>query len=387
MSILVLWQSPLYLSKNSAATKGFSLIDVLVATTLIVILSIIGLNSHIKSKDKALKSIVQTDVANAVLQVKIYQMEHHVLPDDLIIIPERIPKPELEGKKLVAVSANNEVDLFYSKQGDSFCIAGSHKGISQEGIHVIYDSRIDKQVDTQDGANEVCEFDSTIATSSSSSSSSSATPTTTPSPSATPTTTPSPSPSPSSMILLPTWPDIRNNLTRIINPNANGGFVAQQPQGPNDGLTTGEPALLQNMTPTNSGVFEMKGVTVIGKTPTQTSGGWGIVIQGRGEKQTFSGYTIQIERNFCNGSPCVILREWENGKEKGPTNRTPLPSDFDFAQKSDYTVSVNGKNASLSINGQEVFSVNNLKQNPGVFGVRTWNGNDVSVDSSSVTTP
>ncbi|QVL51432.1 MAG: pilin [Thiocapsa sp.] len=181
--------------------------------------------------------------------------------------------------------------------------------------------------------------------------------------------------------LTPGWPGYRENLV-IITPTPSGGFQVSPSTGANGGLTTGEPALITNMQPTNTGVFYLEDVTFSG------GGGWAIAVQGNGENNTFSGYTIQFEPSFCNGSPCVIMREWENGKEKGSTNRTPLPYDFDFNNPGDLSVNLDGQNVTLTDgNGRTLFETDNLEGNDGYFGMRSWNGGIVNVGGSTVTIP
>lgn len=172
----------------------------------------------------------------------------------------------------------------------------------------------------------------------------------------------------------------RENLVRVTDRTASGGFKAAPSVGSNGGLTTGEPALI-DMKPTTSRSFDLKGVSVTGANPKDTRGGYAIVVQGQGEKENFSGYSIQFER-----SGEITLREWVNGKEQPTIKRTKLDKAFfDVGKAHDASVTINAGVVSVTANGSTVFTAENLKQQPGAFGVRTWNELELGVASSKAT--
>lgn len=167
---------------------------------------------------------------------------------------------------------------------------------------------------------------------------------------------------------------------RVTDRTASGGFKAAPSVGSNGGLTTGEPALI-DMKPTTSRSFDLKGVSVTGANPKDTRGGYAIVVQGQGEKENFSGYSIQFER-----SGEITLREWVNGKEQPTIKRTKLDKAFfDVGKAHDASVTINAGVVSVTANGSTVFTAENLKQQPGAFGVRTWNELELGVASSKAT--
>ncbi len=172
----------------------------------------------------------------------------------------------------------------------------------------------------------------------------------------------------------------RNNLVRVTEKTASGGFKVSPSVGGNGGLSTGEPALI-DMKPTTSGSFELKGVSVLSANPKDTRGGFAIVVQGQGEKENFSGYAIQFER--YGG---ITLREWVNGVEQVSTNRTPLDKAFfDVGNTHDITVKLDNGVVSVTAGGSTIFSAKDLKKTPGAFGVRAWNELELGVASSKVT--
>ncbi len=386
MSLSIVLRKKILSYKNS----GFGLVEVLTAVAILAILGAIAIPSYLSMKDKGLKAVVDSDVANAALEVSAYRLENTTYPQQLVLLPENVTRPRVPGQTFVTTNVSNDVDLVYTHQLDGFCIAGTHQGITYKGPHVVFNSRLGRPVEYDNPANQACDFPVVLVTTPSDSigTNNPGNPSTDTAVNPAPDTAATPdSPLSNLLSLIPSWSQIRNNMTRVMQVTEAGGFLARQPQGSNGGLTSGEPALMLNMKPTKTGTFDLKGVTLAGNKKDQSTGGFGIVIQGEGERDTFSGYTVQVERNFCNGGACVTLREWENGKEKTATNATPLPKDFNFNQPADYSVSVNGTTASLSINGEKVFAVDNLKDREGVFGVRTWSGNDLSVQASSVTVP
>ncbi len=84
----------------------------------------------------------------------------------------------------------------------------------------------------------------------------------------------------------------------------------------------------------------------------------------------------------------IIIREWQNGIEKGgdPPKAT-LPEGFKFDGPNDISVRIDGGTVTVAgNNGQNLFSytIPAAKRSAGVFGLRTWNNNVVNVGSSRV---
>ncbi|MBK1643683.1 hypothetical protein CKO25_03205 [Thiocapsa imhoffii] len=190
------------------------------------------------------------------------------------------------------------------------------------------------------------------------------------------------------------WGDRHEHVEITVRDEKEGTFRVNPVTGLN------QPMLMSAGSDTiSSGTLTLNGVKMSGDLKY---GGWGLAVKGYettvNGRALFSGYTIQFEpvggsdgNRACGGpGPCIVIQKWTNGAHAwtNPFQRIPLdgyPSGNNWS--GDYSFALKDNKVTVNLNGNPLFTSNELEGPDGNFGMRSWNRADLDVASSQLTTP
>ena len=105
-----------------------------------------------------------------------------------------------------------------------------------------------------------------------------------------------------------------------------------------------------------------------------------------GSNPGLSGYSLQYDPGLGNR---IVVRVVTNGNESAPIWSIPMPAGVvsSLNQAHTMSISVNGNQHSVSLDGTVVGSFSDSTYVSGAAGLRTWGSSQVAVDSVTVTRP
>lgn len=325
--------------------RGYTLVEVLVVVLVLGILSALAIPTFLAQRASALRNNVRADIRNAATLVVAHTVTAGGVPDGLRLLPDvRTPSDATEPLLITAVSDGVQLAYAVAEDGQHFCIAGAHENLDDAPV-AVYDS-------VGGTLGDACSFDADLHLAAA-------------------------VPGPATFAAR-----FREDSTYISSQTEDGGFSTG---------TWGRELLVDGHDLT-SGVFELDGTEA---SYGGSGGGWAVVVHGSGDGDDFAGYTVQLDRGYGGGE--FVLREWvpvtrgadggrTGGGEQSPVRRVQAPDDFDWEAAHDIRVEVDGPSVRLLVGGEEVLTYDEMTREQGAFGVRTWNGTELQVDASRVTT-
>lgn len=325
----------------NARDEGYSLVELLVAVVILSVLAAIAIPFYLGQRESAWRSTVTSDVRNTGLSLlSVGQGLGGQAPDGIRIGPSQVsPEDATDPVLVTAISPGVLLAYATDDEQERFCIAGAHGRLDEAPLAIFDSSAV--------GLVEGCSFDADLDN------------------------------------LLPGGIDspitiagrFSENSSYISNQTAEGGFTTG---------TWGRELLLDGQDLTD-GNFELRGAfATYGTTESgREVGGWAVVVHGEDGAHGFNGYTVQLDRGYGGGQ--LVLRRWVDGSERSAITAVDPPDGFDWNAANDVRVAVQGNTVRMDINGQEALTYEDLTRESGAMGVRTWQGTNLSVDTSQLT--